>query len=276
MIISSFEEFKKSKFLISTKNGFIKQISSNELNIQTSKKGVKYISLKNEDEVIGISIICSNDYYVVTLTKNSKIIRYDVSEIPIIGLVSLGVKNIGLEVGDFVVSSQAENKKIVDEGTHQLILFTNNGKSKRFKSNEIKITSRASKGFNALKQNKANPHNVIAMYSTTNEEFNVQILFDDKKRMTIENKTHIPLTTLDEGLNNLNNHKIEAISENVALSMNKCKQTQKTIKEIKEVEQQTLELALEEALENSLKPNKQKSKKDNSFDIDVEDIFNKI
>jgi topoisomerase-4 subunit A len=104
-----------------------------------------------------------------------------------------------LAEGDHVVSTIAADSDEITEGKAQAIVFTDNGKVKRFKVKEVREASRGSKGSNFAKQIKANPHRVINMFDVNNID-SLTLLTSNEERKSIYPKRDIKLSTFDEGL----------------------------------------------------------------------------
>jgi topoisomerase-4 subunit A len=126
-------------------------------------------------------------------------LRYMSDEVPEVGLAAAGVKNMNLNEDDKVVAIIADDKKEITSGRTQAIVFTNNGKVKRFKVKEVKEAARGSKGNLFAKQIKANPHRVINMFNVKDVD-SLTLLTSNEERKQILPKKDIKLTTFEEGL----------------------------------------------------------------------------
>ncbi len=164
----------------STKNGLIKKSKITDLETPSTKKGAKYSNLKSDDEITSIVFTSSDDEYIISQSKFGFVVRYLSSEIPVTGLSSTGVKNINLIEKDEVVKTIVTNINDTDDGKEHIVVLTNTSKAKRFRVNNIKQTSRATKGTRILKASNVNKEYVINLFRVDEVE-EIQILFDDNE-----------------------------------------------------------------------------------------------
>jgi topoisomerase-4 subunit A len=190
------------KLLIATANGQIKQTDIDNLSEKTSKRGAKYINLKEDDQVVSIEPLYSNDYFIISITSDGNALRYTADNVPIIGLAASGVKNVNLSDYNKVVSVVAQPIDEVDNGQSQLLLFTNNGKGKRVKTVSVKGLSRGSKGTALVKQVKTNPFKIINMFDTDKID-KINLLSTSNEYRTITAKSEITLSEGGTGLSNV-------------------------------------------------------------------------
>jgi DNA gyrase/topoisomerase IV subunit A len=96
------QNFAEGKYLLmATKNGLIKKTALAEYN-SSRKTGLQGITLKENDELIGVRLTDGQDN-VVLVTRNGMCITFDEKDVRPIGRVSQGVRGIELNEGDFVI-----------------------------------------------------------------------------------------------------------------------------------------------------------------------------
>ena len=150
-------DFESEQYItIFTKNGMVKRTKLNEFKALRYSKPIVCIKLKDDDRVVDISF--NTDKYVFVSTNNGYGLTYKLSEIPIVGLKTSGVKSIGLK-NDFVVSST-----IYGDDLEYLTVITNKMTGKRIKLSEFEITSRARKGVQIVREIKTNPYYILKTF----------------------------------------------------------------------------------------------------------------
>ena len=160
--VISFEE--KLDITIATKNGMIKRTPLKEFKSLRYSKPINCMKLKDKDEVIDAFITRYNDIFIGT--NKSYGLWYDISEIPIVGLRTSGVKSINLK-DDYVVGvSNFDRTK--DE---YISVITDKGTGKRIKISDLEKTSRAKRGLLILREVKTNPYRIVKTLVTNSRDF---------------------------------------------------------------------------------------------------------
>ena len=152
-VVASFPiyNFDIEKYItIFTKNGMVKRSQLNEFKAQRYSKPIVAIKLKNEDEVIKVTM--NNESNVLVTTYNGFALLYNTDEIPITGLKTAGVKSITLK-DDYVVASE-----IYNDDLEYLTIFTEKNTAKRIKLTEFEKTTRGRKGIRVVRDVKTNPY----------------------------------------------------------------------------------------------------------------------
>jgi len=133
---------EENKYLIfGTKKGFIKRTSISEFE-SIRNSGKICISLRNNDELIGVKKSTGSDYVMMASTEG-RMCLFTEDEIRVMGRTASGVRGINLNDSDCVgmeVSTLEDN----------IIITTRNGYGKKTKVNEFRVTKRGSKGVKAL------------------------------------------------------------------------------------------------------------------------------
>ena len=135
------QNFAEDKYLLmATKHGLIKKTSLKEYDT-TRKTGLQGITLKENDELIGVRLTDGQDN-VVLVTKNGLCITFDEKEVRPIGRVSQGVIGIRLDNDDEVIGMES----VIAGGKATLLTITENGFGKRTELDEYRVQLRGGKG----------------------------------------------------------------------------------------------------------------------------------
>lgn len=127
-------------FLFATKKGLVKR-SQAQLYVNCRQSGLKAVNLNPEDELIMVREI-SQDAEVVLVTRHGKSIRFSCSEIRSTGRSTAGVRGIGLNNDDYVVSCVVTG----DEQRREILTVAANGYGKRTFLENHRMQSRGGKG----------------------------------------------------------------------------------------------------------------------------------
>lgn len=180
--ISNFEENKT--ITIFTKNGMVKSSELKDFKAQRYSKTITCMKLKDNDKVISVSINNNNLSDVIIVTNNGFTLRYKLSEIPIVGLKTSGVKAINLK-NDFVVSGN-----IFDNNDEYLTVVTKKNTAKRINLSQIEYSSRAKKGSKIIREVKTNPYEILNAFITCSKDL---IGFKNKEEIIIYKNSEIPI-----------------------------------------------------------------------------------
>lgn len=124
--------------LFVTKNGILKKSLLSEYTSTRRKKGVAATKIKDNDELIAVTLL--NDEDIILLTKNGIGIRIPSSEIRPMGKLTIGVKGIELAKDDYITSAL-----IVRDKNDKLAIVNENGYGYKCKE-EMRQQSRGGKG----------------------------------------------------------------------------------------------------------------------------------
>ena len=141
------------KYLVfCTKEGLIKRTNINEFdNIRTNGKIA--ITLKDNDELLDVKKTTGMDEIIIA-SSNGRMVRFNESEIRVMGRTASGVKGINVGEGHAVGCEVASNDKLV-------LVVTEKGYGKQTKIEEYRLTHRGSKGVKALNVTEKNG-NIVA------------------------------------------------------------------------------------------------------------------
>ena len=135
------QNFAEGKYLLmATKQGLIKKTALTEYN-SSRKTGLQGITLKEEDELIGVRLTDGQDN-VVLVTRNGMCITFDEKDVRPIGRVSQGVIGIRLDDDDEVIGMES----VIAGGKATLLAITENGFGKRTELDEYRVQIRGGKG----------------------------------------------------------------------------------------------------------------------------------
>ena len=136
---------QKNHIIFLTKNGILKKSKLSEYNIKR-KGGVKALALDAGDEIV--SVLFLNDERIGMLTARGQFVKCETKDIRAIGRVARGVKGIGLNEGDYLVSAS-----VFPADTKEILTISEKGYIKRTSAKEITITGRGTKGSRIHKLN---------------------------------------------------------------------------------------------------------------------------
>lgn len=153
-------------YMVVTAAGQIKQVELDSFKPWRTyrSKSMVYGKLKGDkDSIVTIAPIVKGDEDVMLISGNGYALRFNISEIPVVGAKAAGVKAMNLKAGDLV-------KAAFFVQTDSWYLLTQRGFIKRVKSEEIPETSRANRGLQVLRPLKTNPHTVFSAGSVINTD----------------------------------------------------------------------------------------------------------
>ena len=136
-------ENEENKYLVFvTKKGIIKRTALEEFE-SIRNNGKKAIVLRDDDELISVKK-SDGTMEIAVGADNGRMVRFDESEVRIMGRSSTGVKAIEFEETDNVVGAE------VITPDKQILVVTENGYGKKTSVEEYRKTHRGSKGVKAL------------------------------------------------------------------------------------------------------------------------------
>ena len=146
--------------LFATKNGLVKRTLLSEFdNIRQSGKIA--ISLKDNDELISVKI-SDDSSQVLMCSSNGRMVRFNASDIRIMGRTAAGVRGINLN-NDICVGCE------ISEENQLLLVVTENGYGKKTNVDEYRQTKRGSKGVKTLNISEKNGK-IVSFKSTNNDQ----------------------------------------------------------------------------------------------------------
>lgn len=163
-VLDNFESGEN--YMVVTAAGQIKQVELDSFKPWRTyrSKSMVYGKLKGDkDSIVTIASIVKGDEDVMLISENGYALRFNISEIPVVGAKAAGVKAMNLKAGDLV-------KAAFFVQTDSWYLLTQRGFIKRVKSEDIPETSRANRGLQVLRPLKTNPHTVFSAGSVINTD----------------------------------------------------------------------------------------------------------
>lgn len=156
--VSSEEESKYIVFC--TQKGLIKRTNINQFdNIRSN--GKLAITLRDDDQLISVKKTTGENEILIA-ASNGRMIRFEESEIRIMGRTAAGVK--GINVGD----GYCVGCEIAEKG-QQILVVTEKGYGKRTDMEAYRMTHRGSKGVRALNVTEKNG-NIVAFKTVSGDE----------------------------------------------------------------------------------------------------------
>ena len=204
-IISLSANDTTSKYLLfATKNGIVKKTLLEEFdNIRNS--GKICINLKDNDELIGVKKTSGNDI-VLLGSSSGRMVRFNETDIRVMGRTASGVRGINLENSDCICL------EIVKDGDN-ILLVTEKGYGKQTNVDEYRETKRGSKGVKALNVTEKNGNLVAVKLSEFDKEVIIMTDSGMTMRMPIDQISVLGRVTQGVRLINLkDNQQVAAIS----------------------------------------------------------------
>ena len=155
------EENENNNFVVfCTQKGLIKRTNISEFdNIRTNGKIA--ITLKDNDELISVKKTTGNNEIIIA-SSNGRMVRFNESEIRVMGRTASGVRGININDGVTVGCEVAEKNQ-------EILVVTENGYGKRTNVEEYRITHRGSKGVKGLNITEKNG-NIVSFRTVHGDE----------------------------------------------------------------------------------------------------------
>ncbi len=136
-----FQEFDdKKSFIIVTKNGTVKR-SLIKYFVNAKRRGIQAINLKEDDRVISIIDVESDEQDFMIFSKNGLATRINISDLRILGRSSMGVRGMRLNSGDEIISLLK-----VKNGENEILAVSELGYGKKMKFDLFSRKNRGGKG----------------------------------------------------------------------------------------------------------------------------------
>ena len=175
-VVTISEESDQSLLTFITKKGLIKRTSREEFdNIRSN--GKKAIILKDDDELIAVRKTDGTKEIIIG-SSNGKLVRFNETEVRVMGRGSSGVKGIELNKDENVVGAE-----VVDHNAEVLIV-TENGYGKKTPIDEYRLTHRGSKGVKTL--NITEKNGKLVSLRTVYEDEDLIIITDSGMTIRME------------------------------------------------------------------------------------------
>ena len=210
------DSYKDWTVVFFTKEGLVKQTLFNEF---TTYRGYKTrtsnaMKLKTTtDEVVKVVVTNPEGLEVFIVTHCGFGLRYELSEIPVVGTVASGVKAINLRKEDFVAGAMVYS---LEHKVVSAFLTTQRGAVKRFNVLEISMLTRAKRGLMVLRELKAKPHRVVFMDGeiSSTSEYTIVAANSETKVVRPMDLTLVDRTSNGSALLGENDGEVKAVLEN--------------------------------------------------------------
>ena len=143
-IYSIYRETDAKYVLFVSKNGIVKKSSLSEYIGTKKSTGIGAINIKDNDELVAVTLI--NEEPLILLTHLGNCIKFNSTEISTTARMTMGVKGINLNDGDYVVAALP-----LRNSNDELAMFTYNGYGKKMKQSELILQKRGGKGVSVFK-----------------------------------------------------------------------------------------------------------------------------
>jgi len=157
------EDFDKDiDITLATRLGMIKRTKLSEFKVSRYTKPVNCMNLKGDDELICAFMSLYNNVFVAT--KGGFGLWFDITDIPIVGLKTSGVKSINLK-DDIVVSVNNFNE------LDYISIVMNKGCGKRVKLSEFEKSTRARRGLMIVREVKTSPYKIVKTFAVDSKNY---------------------------------------------------------------------------------------------------------
>jgi len=154
LVVSDFA--RPATVLLATREGMIKQVPLAEFVPARINRTYQAMPATRIAPLAAIDLSGPYDAFVVVTSKNGYIVKYPLTDIPVLGLSARGVKGINLRDDDLVGAAFA-----TESTKDETILLTNRGAIKREFTQNIEASRRPAKGKAYLKNVKTNPYEFV-------------------------------------------------------------------------------------------------------------------
>jgi len=210
------DSYKDWTVVFFTKEGLVKQTLFNEF---TTYRGYKTrtsnaMKLKTTtDEVVKVVVTNPEGLEVFIVTHCGFGLRYELSEIPVVGTVASGVKAINLRKEDYVAGAMVYS---LEHKVVSAFLVSQRGAVKRFNVLEISMLTRAKRGLMVLRELKAKPHRVVFMDGeiSSTSEYTIVATNGETKVVRPMDLTLVDRTSNGSALLGENDGEVKAVLEN--------------------------------------------------------------
>ena len=169
-------------FLITTNDGYIKQVALSDLQPTRTYKSRAIMVIKLKDDHSNVLMVeqlkSGSDNEILLVTNSAYALRFDVNEVPLVGPRAAGVKSINLKNDDdYVVSAITFDPECLN--SLKLGIVTQRGAFKQLQVDLVNKFTRAKRGSMILRELKTKPHRIVAaLIYTQNHDINIKTSSD--------------------------------------------------------------------------------------------------
>jgi DNA gyrase subunit A len=153
---------------MATRKGLIKKTRLDQF-ARPRAAGIIALGIEEGDELIAARLTDGKSHVLLS-TAQGMAIRFEESDVRVMGRSAYGVKGISLEPGDAVVAGEAIGAAVEGEQAPTILTVTQNGYGKRTELAEYRVQSRGGKGLITIKTTERNGPVVAAATVTDAEE----------------------------------------------------------------------------------------------------------
>lgn len=180
-----------SELVLATKQGMVKKVLYKDFVVSRYSKPLTAMKLKDESDELVSAFKCNDKSDVIMVSKNGYYVKYNLSEVPVIGPKGSGVKGINLKDDELVSLS------VIKDADEYINIVSNNKTAKRVKLSELATMSRAKKGSLIMKKVKTQDYHIIDAF--TSESRDDICLKSDSEIREIKNSDIPIMDTLSTG-----------------------------------------------------------------------------
>ena len=180
-----------SELVLATKQGMVKKVLFKDFVVSRYSKPLTAMKLKDQSDELVSAFKCSDKSDVIMVSKNGYYVKYNLSEVPVIGPKGSGVKGINLKDDELVSLS------VIKDNDEYINIVSNNKTAKRVKLSELATMSRAKKGSLIMKKVKTQDYHIIDAF--TSESRDDICLKSDSEIREIKNSDIPIMDTLSTG-----------------------------------------------------------------------------
>jgi DNA gyrase subunit A len=189
--ICAYREFKKDDYIVLVTNtGVVKKVQAT-LYENIRKSGIKAINLKPGEYVADAKLVKGTDT-VFLLTQFGQAVRFDLSQLRVLGRTARGVKGVQLKADDFVIAMAIEQPDC------HLFCISSKGTGKVTAYDKFRKTNRGSKGVKAMRLSKG--ETLAACTSIPIGGMNLVIVTLNGKMIQIDTKQIPTLNRVTQGV----------------------------------------------------------------------------
>ena len=177
--------------VLATKQGMVKKVLYKDFIVSRYSKPLTAMKLKDDkDELVSV-FKCHDNSDVIMTSKQGYYVKYNLSEVPVIGPKGSGVKGMNLKDDELISLS------VIKDTDEYINIVTNNKTAKRVKLTDLSTMSRAKKGSLILKKVKTQNYYIIDAF--TSESRDIISIKSDSEIKDIKNSDIPIMDTLSTG-----------------------------------------------------------------------------
>ena len=204
LLKTSNDDEENKYFVFSTLRGLIKRTDIHEFdNIRNN--GKKAITLKDDDELVSVRKSTGNCDILIG-SSNGRMVRFNESNIRVMGRSASGVRGINLE-NNVVVGMEA-----VEKSKSEVFVITKNGYGKKTAIDEYRLTNRGGKGVKTLNVTEKNGDIISFRIVNSNEDKDLIIVTNEGQIIRIDISQVSTLSRVTQGVRLINLRESQFVS----------------------------------------------------------------